>query len=90
MLAVSSVVIGWPVWLAASGYLPGPLHGDGQDVEVVAAELTAPAAALADPLQQAGLVGVAHRAVTAARVQQVALWVKGQRSPRVGVRVQWV
>lgn len=54
-------------------HLPRPLHVDGDDVEAVAAELAGPGAALADPLQQAVLVGVSHRAVTATRVQQVAL-----------------
>ena len=48
-------------------------------MEAVAAELAGPAAALADPLQQAVLVCVPHRAVTPARVQQVALET-GQRS----------
>lgn len=42
-------------------------------MEAVAAELAGPAASLADPLQQAVLVGVTHRAVTPTRVQQVAL-----------------
>ena len=60
-------------------YLPGVLGVDGDDAEAVAAEFTGPAAALADPLQEAGLVGVAHRAVAAARVQQGALQqVRGQ------------
>lgn len=54
-------------------YLPRSLHVDGDDVEAVAAELAGPAASLADPLQQAVLVGVTHRAVTPTRVQQVAL-----------------
>lgn len=54
-------------------YLPRSLHVDGDDLEAVAAKLTGPAAALADPLQQALLVGVPHRAVTPARVQQVTL-----------------
>lgn len=54
-------------------YLPRSLHVDGDDVEAVAAELAGPAASLADPLQQAVLVGVTYRAVTPARVQQVAL-----------------
>lgn len=54
-------------------YLPRSLHVDGDDVEAVAAELAGPAAPLADPLQQAVLVGVTHGAVTPTRVQQVAL-----------------
>lgn len=54
-------------------YLPRPLHVDGDDVEAVAAQLAGPAASLADPLQQAVLVGVAHRAVAPTRVQQVTL-----------------
>lgn len=54
-------------------YLPRSLHVDGDDLEAVAAELAGPAAALADPLQQAVLVGVPDRTVTPAGVQQVAL-----------------
>ena len=54
-------------------YLPRSLHVDGDDVEAVAAQLAGPAASLADPLQQAVLVGVTHRAVAPTRVQQVAL-----------------
>lgn len=54
-------------------YLPRSLHVDGDDVEAVAAELAGPAASLADPLQQAVLVRVAHGAVAPARVQQVTL-----------------
>lgn len=61
------------MFLALPVYLPRSLHVDGDDLEAVAAELTGPAAALADPLQQTLLMGVADRAVTAARVQQVAL-----------------
>lgn len=57
----------------AALHLPRPLHLDGDDVEAVAAELAGPGASLADPLQQAVLVGVTHRAVTPTRVQQVAL-----------------
>lgn len=41
-------------------HLPRSLHVDGDDVEAVAAELAGPGAALADPLQQAVLVGVTH------------------------------
>lgn len=59
-------------------YLPRPLHVDGDDLEAVAAELAGPAAALADPLQQAVLVGVAHRAVAPTRVQQLPLQTGGQ------------
>lgn len=44
----------------ATVYLPRPLHVNGNDVEAIAAELTGPAASLADPLQQAVLVGVPH------------------------------
>lgn len=57
----------------AALHLPRPLHLDGDDVEAVAAELAGPGASLADPLQQAVLVRVTHRAVTPTRVQQVAL-----------------
>lgn len=62
-------------------YLPRSLHVDGDDVEAVAAQLAGPAASLADPLQQAVLVGVTHRAVAPTRVQQVALRTgEGRRS----------
>lgn len=57
----------------AALHLPRPLHLDGDDVEAVAAELAGPGASLADPLQQAVLVGVTHRTITPTRVQQVAL-----------------
>lgn len=60
----------------ATVYLPRPLHVNGDDVEAIAAELTGPAASLADPLQQAVLVGVPHRAVAPTRVQQVALKIR--------------
>lgn len=59
-------------------YLPRSLHVDGDDVETVAAQLAGPAASLADPLQQAVLVGVTHRAVAPTRVQQVALETRGR------------
>lgn len=57
--------IGGGVWT----HLPGSLHVDGDDVEAVAAELASPGASFTDPLQQTVLVGVAHRAIAAARVQ---------------------
>lgn len=63
-------------------HLPRSLHVDGDDMEAVAAQLAGPAPSLANPLQQAVLVGVPHRAVTPTRVQQVALEtsIKWQRS----------
>lgn len=56
-------------------------------METVAAELAGPAASLADPLQEAVLVGVANGAVTSTRVQQVALetgeWAKVKQEQRL-------
>lgn len=49
-----------PISFQTRFYLPRSLHVDGDDMETVAAELTGPAASLADPLQQAVLVGVTH------------------------------
>lgn len=57
----------------ATVYLPRPLHVNGNDVEAIAAELTGPAASLADPLQQAVLMSVPHGAIAPTWVQQVAL-----------------
>lgn len=68
-------------------YLPRSLHVDGDDVEAIAAELAGPAAPLADPLQQAVLVGVTHRAVTPTRVQQLTLET-GQRE-KVTYKQKW-
>lgn len=62
-------------------HLPGLLHLDGNDMEPVAAELAGPGATLADPFQEALLVGVADRPVTSTRVQQLPLleWGRGGR-----------
>jgi len=68
-------------------YLPRRLRVDSDDVEAVAAELAAPAAALADPLQQAVLVGVPHRAVAPARVQQGALGDRGEVKGQIHQRI---
>lgn len=71
-----SSLIPVPAWCDApcsAPHLPRPLHVDGHHLEAVAAELAGPGSALADPLQQTVLVGVSHRAITATRVQQVAL-----------------
>ena len=63
-----------PVWNPwPSAYLPWSLHMDGDDVKAVRTQLTGPTASLADPLEQALLVSVADRAVTAAGVQKVPL-----------------
>lgn len=69
VMMMTKIASGVGVWT----HLPGSLHVDSDDVEAIAAELAGPRAALADPLQQTVLVGVAHRAVAAARVQQVSL-----------------
>ena len=54
-------------------YLQRVLGADGQDLVLEVAELAAPGSSLADPADEAGLVGAAHGAVTAARAQQLAL-----------------
>lgn len=54
-------------------YLQWVLGADGQDLVLEVAELAAPGASLADPADEAGLMGAAHRAVTAAGAQQLAL-----------------
>lgn len=54
-------------------YLQRVLGADGQDLVLEVAELAAPGAPLADPSDEAGLVGAAHRAVTAAGAQQLPL-----------------
>lgn len=56
-----------------SPYLQGVLGADGQDLVLEVAELAAPGASLADPADEAGLMGAAHGAVTAAGAQQLPL-----------------
>ncbi|KAF3860848.1 hypothetical protein F7725_001104 [Dissostichus mawsoni] len=58
---------------SASCYLQRVLGADGEDLVLEVAELTAPGPSLADPADEAGLVGVADRSVTAARAQQLPL-----------------
>lgn len=60
------------------GPLPAPhlqwvLGADRQDLVLEVAEFTAPGASLTDPADEAGLVGAAHGAVTAARAQELPL-----------------
>lgn len=50
-------------------YLQWVLGADGQDLVLEVAELAAPRASLTDPADEAGLMGAAHRAVTAAGAQ---------------------
>ena len=54
-------------------YLQWVLGADGKDLVLEVAELTAPGASLADPTDEAWLVGTAHRSVTATRAQQLPL-----------------
>lgn len=56
-----------------SCYLQRVLGADGQDLVLEVAELAAPGSSLADPADEAGLMGAAHGAVTAAGAQQLAL-----------------
>ncbi len=56
-----------------SCYLQRVLGADGQDLVLEVAELAAPGPPLADPADEAGLMGAAHGAVTAAGAQQLAL-----------------
>lgn len=65
-------------------YLTWLFHFNCNHVVSVAAEFTGPRASFTDPLQEAELVGVPHRAVTATRIQQFTLE-KGQR-----LSVQWM
>lgn len=58
-------------------YLQRVLGADGDDVVLVVAQLAAPAAPLADPLDEARLVRALDRAVAAARAQQLPL--QGER-----------
>lgn len=54
-------------------YLQRVLGADGQDLVLAVAQFTAPGAPLTDPTYKAGLVGTAHRAITAAGAQQLPL-----------------
>lgn len=54
-------------------YLERVLGADGQDLVLEVAELAAPGAPLADPADEAGLMGAAHGAVAAAGAQQLPL-----------------
>ncbi len=56
-----------------SCYLQRVLGADGQDLVLEVAELAAPRASLAAPADEAGLMGAAHGAVTAAGAQQLTL-----------------
>lgn len=66
-------------------YLQRILCAYGNDVVLVVAQLTAPAAPLTDPLDEARLVRALDRAITAARAQQLPLQGERQRvvKPRV-------
>lgn len=54
-------------------YLQRVFSADGQDLVLEIAQLTAPGSPLADPADEAGLMGAAHRAITAAGAQQLTL-----------------
>lgn len=54
-------------------YLQGVFGADGQHLVFEVAELAAPGASLADPADETGLMGAAHRTVTAAWTQQLPL-----------------
>lgn len=58
-------------------YLQRVLCADGDYVVLVVAQFTAPAAPLADPLDEARLVRALDRAIAAARAQQLPL--QGER-----------
>ena len=66
-------------------YLQRILCAYGNDVVLVVAQLTAPAAPFADPLDEARLMGTLDRTVTAARAQQLPL--QGERHRVVRPRV---
>lgn len=66
-------------------YLQRILCAYGDDVVLVVAQLTAPAAPLADPLDEARLVRALDRAIAAARAQQLPLQAERQRV----VRTRW-
>lgn len=54
-------------------YLQWVFGADGQDLVLEVAELTAPGPSFTDPADKAGLVGAAHRAITATGAQQLSL-----------------
>lgn len=54
-------------------YLQWVFGADGQDLVLEVAQLTAPGASFTDPADKAGLVGAAHRAITATGAQQLPL-----------------
>lgn len=54
-------------------YLQWVFGADGQDLVLEVAELTAPGPSFTDPADKAGLVGAAHRAITATGAQQLPL-----------------
>lgn len=56
-----------------ASYLQRVLGADGQDLILKVAELAAPGSSLADPADEAGLMGAAHRAVTATWAQELSL-----------------
>ena len=64
---------------AEDTYLQWVLGADGQDLVLEVAQLTAPGASLADPADEAGLVGAAHGAAAATRAQQLPLQ-EGQKT----------
>lgn len=67
---------------ASRWYLQRVLCAYGDDVVLVVAQLTAPAAALTDPLDEARLVRALNRAIAAARAQQLPLQGERQREVR--------
>lgn len=67
-------------------YLQRVLCAYGDDVVLVVAQLTAPAAPLTDPLDEARLVRALDRAIAAARAQQLPL--QGERQRAVRRRVE--
>lgn len=68
-------------------YLQGVLGADGQHLVLEVAEFAAPGAPFADPADEAGLVGAAHRAVAPARAQQLALREHGKSGKKTSARV---
>lgn len=73
---------GSPRW-----YLQRILCAYGNDVVLVVAQLTAPAAALADPLDEARLVGTLDGAIATAWAQQLSLQDKKHRVVRPRIRL---
>lgn len=60
------------------------LGADGDDLILVVAQLTGPGASLADPLDEAGLMGAADGAAAPARAQQLPLW---EERPQLATKV---